>query len=162
MTKPDMELKSLATAKVKEYQAQAVPLVHQLDRLTGALTSSPRLTYPTPKFLEKSQESLVRGQEYLDKQPATPATEATRAEITSLVIKLGGTSPEAQALMAGMARGISPRQGLRPRELLGSPPVSLEDREERAFRGILPEHRSGDCDGHPRCQWPLGRAEILV
>ena len=138
LTAPDMELKSLATAKVKEYQAQAVPLVHQLDRLTGGLTSPPQLTYPTPKFLEKSQESLVRGKEYLDKQPATPATEATRAEITSLLIKLGGTSPEARALMAGMARGRSPRQGLRPRELLGSPPVSLEDMEERVFRGILP------------------------
>ena len=133
-----MELKSLATAKVKEYQAQAVPLVHQLDRLTGALTSPPRLTYPTPKFLEKSQESLVRGQEYLDKQPATPATEATRAEITSLLIKLAGTSPEARALMAGMARGSSPRQGLRPRELLGSPSCQLEDMEEGMFRGILP------------------------
>jgi len=139
ITVPDMELKSLATAKVKEYQAQAVPLVHQLGRLTGALTSPPRLTYPTPKFLEKSQESLVRGQEYLDKQPATPATEATRAEITSLLIKLGGTSPEARALMAGIARGKSPRQGLRLRELLGSHPVTLEDIEERAFHGILPD-----------------------
>ena len=138
LTVPEMELKALAIAKVKEYQAQAVPLVHQLDRLTGALTSPPRLTYPTPKFLEKSLDSLVRGKEYLDKQPATPATEATRAEITSLVIKLGGTSPEARALMARMARGRSPRRGLRPRELLGSPPISLEDMEERAFRGILP------------------------
>ena len=138
LTVPEMELKSLATAKVREYQAQAVQLVHQLDRLTGALTSPPRLTYPTPKFLEKSLDSLVRGQEYLDKQPATPATEATRAEITSLLIQLGGSSPEAQALMARMARERSRRQGLRPRELLGSPPVSLEDMEEREFSGILP------------------------
>ena len=138
LTVPEMELKSLATAKVKEYQAQAVPLVHQLDRLTGAMTSPPRLTYPTPKFLEQSQDSLVRGKEYLDKQPATPATEATRAEITSLVIKLGGSSPEARALMARMARGRRPRQGLRLRELLGPPPISVEDTQERAFRGILP------------------------
>ncbi|MDP1761465.1 MAG: TIGR03790 family protein, partial [Deltaproteobacteria bacterium] len=138
LTVPEMELKSLATAKVKEYQSQAVQLVHQLDRLTGALTSPPGLTYPTSKLLEKSRDSLVRGQEYLDKQPATPATEATRAEITSLVIKLGGTSPEARALMARMARERSPRRGLRPRELLGSPPISPEDMEERAFHGILP------------------------
>jgi uncharacterized protein (TIGR03790 family) len=147
ITVPEMELKSLATVKVKEYQAQAVPLVHQLDRLTGALMSPPRLTYPTPKFLEKSQDSLVRGKEYLDKQPATPATEATRAEITSLVIKLGGTSPEARALMAGMARGKSPRQGLRLRELLGSHPVTLEDIEERAFHGILPDTAKETAEG---------------
>jgi uncharacterized protein (TIGR03790 family) len=139
VTKPDVELTSLATVKVKEYQAQAVPLVLQLDRLTAAQTSPLRLTYPTPKFLEKSQESLVRGKEYLDKQPATPATEAPRAEISSLLIKLGGTSPEARALMAGMGRGKSPRQGLRLRELLGSHPITREDMEERAFHGILPD-----------------------
>ena len=139
LTASDMKLKSLATAKVREYQAQAVPLVHQLDRLTGALTPPPRLTYPTPKFLEKSLDSLVRGKEYLDKQPATPATEATRTGISSLLIKLGGTSPEARALMAGLPRGRRPGQGLRPGKFLGSPPVSPEDMEERAFHGILPD-----------------------
>ena len=139
LTVPDMELKSLATARVREYQAQAVPLIYRLERLTGGLTSPPRLTYPTPKFLEKSRDSLVRGQEYLDQQPATPATEATRAEISSLLIKLGGTSPEARALMAGLPGGSRPSQGLRPGKLLESPLVSREDREERAFRGILPD-----------------------
>ena len=139
LTVPEMELKSLATVKVKEYQAQAVPLVHQLDRLTGALTSPPRLTYPTPKFLEKSQESLVRGQEFLSRQPATPATEATRAEITSLLIKLGGTSPEARALMAGLARGRSPRQALQQQELLGWNAAASGDVQEEIFRGILPK-----------------------
>jgi uncharacterized protein (TIGR03790 family) len=139
VTKPDLDLASLATARVKECQAQVVPLLQQLDRLTGALTSPPRLTYPTPKFLEKSRDSLVRGQEYLDRQPATPAMEASRAEIASLLIKLAGTSPEARALMAGMARGKSPRRGLRPRESLESPAISLEDREAEAFRGILPD-----------------------
>jgi uncharacterized protein (TIGR03790 family) len=139
VTPPDMELKSLATAKVREYQAQAAPLVHQLDRLTGALTSSPRLTYPTPKFLEKSRESLIRGQEFLSRPPATPATEATRAEITSLLIKLGGTSPEARALMAGMARGKSPRQTLQLQELLGWNAVASGGVQEEMFRGILPK-----------------------
>ena len=139
LTVPDMELKSLATVKVKEYQAQAVPLVHQLDRLTGALTSPPRLTYPTPKFLEKFQESLVRGQEFLSRQPATPAIEATRAEITSLLIKLGGTSPEGRALMAGLARGRSPRQARQQQELLGWNAAVSGDVQEEMFRGILPK-----------------------
>jgi uncharacterized protein (TIGR03790 family) len=138
LTAPDLELKALTTAKVREYQVQAVPLVHQLERLTGGLTPPLRLTYPTPIFLEKSRDLLVRGKQYLDKQPATPATEATRAEISSLLIKLGGTSPEARALMAGLARGRRPGQGFQPGELLGSPPVGQEDLEERAFRGILP------------------------
>jgi uncharacterized protein (TIGR03790 family) len=137
-TKPDLELASLATTKVREYQAQAVPEVQQLERLTGGLNSPLRLTYPTPKFLEKSRDSLIRAKAYLDKQPATPATETARAEISSLLIKLRGTSPEARALMAGLSRGRTPGQELRPGKLLGSPPVSPGDLEERAFRGILP------------------------
>ncbi|MGO8760912.1 MAG: TIGR03790 family protein [Desulfobaccales bacterium] len=137
LTPPDIELKSLATAKVKEYQAQAVPLVQQLDQLTGASPSPPRLTYPTPKFIEKSHESLVRGQEFLSREPAAPATEATRAEITSLLIKLGGSSPEARALMAGLARGRSPRGALQSQELLGSNAVAGGDVQEEMFRGIL-------------------------
>jgi uncharacterized protein (TIGR03790 family) len=139
LTKFDMELQFQAITGVKECQAQAAPLVQQLDRLTGGLTSPLRLTYPTPKFLEKSWESLAQAKKCLDQQPATPATAAARGEISSLLIKLAGTSPEAQALMAGLSRGSRPGRGLRPGELLGLPPVSLEDREERAFRGILPD-----------------------
>lgn len=138
LTVPDMELRSLATAKVKEYQAQAVPQVHKLIRLTGAGTTPPRLTYPTLEFLKKSQKSLVQAQEFLDKQPATPEAEASRAEIAALLIELRGTSPEAQAMMTRMARGRNPRQVSRKRELLGLPTIKPEDIEERAFRGILP------------------------
>ena len=138
LTVPDMELRSLATAKVKEYQAQAVPQVHKLIRLTGAETPPPRLTFPTIEFLKKSQESLVQAQEFLDKQPATPEAEAARTEIASLLIELRGTSPEAQAMMARMARGRNPRQVSRKRELLGLSTITPEDIEERAFRGILP------------------------
>ena len=139
LTVPEMELRSLATAKVKEYQAQAVPLVHKLIRLTGAVVSPPRLTYPTREFLKQSQESLVQAEKFLEKQPATPAAEAARTEIASLLIKLRGTSPEAQAMMARMARGRSPRQANRQRELLGLPTVTPEDIEERMFHGILPK-----------------------
>ncbi|OGR28262.1 MAG: hypothetical protein A2139_14015 [Desulfobacca sp. RBG_16_60_12] len=82
---------------------------------------------------------MVRGQEFLSRQPATPATEATRAEITSLLIKLGGTSPEARALMAGMARGRSPRWVLQQQELLGWNAAAGGDVQEAMFRGILPK-----------------------
>ena len=53
VTIPDMELKSLATAKVKEYQAQAVPLVHQLDRLTGAADVTAPVDLPHAKISRK-------------------------------------------------------------------------------------------------------------
>jgi uncharacterized protein (TIGR03790 family) len=138
LTIPEMELKTLADAKVKEYQAEALQLVQKLDRHTGALGSAPRLTYPTPEFLKKSQESLVEAQEFLRKLPATPAAEKTRSEVTDLMIKLGGTSPEARALLAGTARKRTPRQRLQQRELLGVPTVTPGEIEQRMFRGILP------------------------
>jgi uncharacterized protein (TIGR03790 family) len=54
------------------------------------------------------------------------------------MVKLAGTSPEARALMAGTARGRSPRQSLLKKELLGIPTITLQDVEQRMFRGILP------------------------
>jgi uncharacterized protein (TIGR03790 family) len=133
-----MELKTMANAKVKEYQAQALRFINKLDQLTGAMTPAPPLTAPPPEFLKKSQEALLQTQEFLNKLPDTQAAEATRSEITSLMIKLSGPSPEARALMAGATKGRSPRQGIRQRELLGLPTVKLEDMEQRMFRGILP------------------------
>jgi uncharacterized protein (TIGR03790 family) len=138
LTQPEMELKTLATAKVKEYQAQALPLVNKLDQLTEAMASSPLLSYPTPTFLKKCQESLLQAQEFLGKLPATPAAQTTRSEITALMVKLAGTSPEARALMAGTARSRSLRQNLRNRELLGIYTITVQDVEQRIFRGILP------------------------
>lgn len=74
----------------------------------------------------------------MNKHPPTGTETATRAEVMDLMIKLGGTSPEARALLARMARGRSPRQVNQQRELLGPPAVRLQDIEERVFRGILP------------------------
>lgn len=162
LTKSDMELQFQAITKVKEYQAQAVPLVHQLERLTGALTSPIRLTYPTPKFLDKSRESLVRGKEYLDQQPATPATEAARAEVSSLLIKLGGTSPEALALMAGLPRRSRPGAGAPVRKTSGITACQPGRQGRAGVSRYLAGHRPGDRGGHRRCQWPPGRAAILV
>ena len=137
-TKPEQELRSLAAARVKECQDQAVPLIQKLDQLTGAAAS--RLTYPPLEFLKIARASLVRGNEYLEKPPATPANEATRAEITSLLVKLGGTTPEGRALMSGMARSQNRRLALHPRELLGPDQARQELRlQEEMFRGILPE-----------------------
>ncbi len=139
-TKPEQELRSLAAARVKECQDQAVPLIQKLDQLAGAATSAPRLTYPPVEFLKRAQASMVRGKEYLEKPPATPANEATRAEITSLLVKLGGTTPEGRALMAGMARSQNRRLALQRRELLGPDQARQEvELQKEWFRGILPE-----------------------
>jgi uncharacterized protein (TIGR03790 family) len=134
LTKPEMELGTVANAKVKEGQVQALHLINKLSQLIGGMTPAPPLTATTPEFLKKSQETLIQAQEFLRQLPATPEAEKIRSETTTLLIKLVGTSPEARALMARTARHRSPRQ----RELLGMHVVTLEHREQRMFRGILP------------------------
>ena len=134
LTAPEMELRTGANAKVKEEQVQALHLINKLAQLTGGMTTAPPLTATTPEFLKKSQETLIQAEKFLGKLPATPEAEKIRSETTTLLIKLVGTSPEARALMAGTARHRNPRQ----RELLGMHVVTLEQIEQRMFRGILP------------------------
>ena len=139
LTKPEQELASLAGAKIKELQDQAVPLLQKLIRLTGPVTELPRLTDSPLYFLRKAQETLVRGKKYLDNKPTSPAEEASQAEIISSLIKLGGASPEGRALSGPLARGQSRRRALERRELLGLDQASQEELQKELFRGILPE-----------------------
>jgi uncharacterized protein (TIGR03790 family) len=137
-TKPEKELMTLAAARVKECQDQVVPLIQKLDQLTGRARPSPRLTYPPVAFLPKAQAAMLRGNAYLTKTPATPANEKARAEITSLLVKLGGTTPEGRALLAGMARSQNRRQALQRRELLGLDQARQDEKlQEELFRGVL-------------------------
>lgn len=138
MAVAEMELKTMAAAKVKENQTQALRLIQNLERLSGATAAPLQLTSPTPEFLRNCQEALQQAQEFLRKLPATPEADQTRSGITALIVKLAGTSPEARSLMARAARRQSPRQAIRQRELLGSHTDTLEDMEQRMFRGILP------------------------
>jgi uncharacterized protein (TIGR03790 family) len=138
-TKPERELRTLAAARVKECQDHAMPLIQKLDQLTGAAGPSRRLTYPPVAFLQKAQAAMIRGNEYLDKTPATPANAAARAEITTLLVKLGGTTREGRALLADMARSRNPRLALQRRELLGLDQARQEvELQKELFRGILP------------------------
>jgi uncharacterized protein (TIGR03790 family) len=143
----DAAFQELTTAKVKEYQELVLQLVQKLDRLTPNLPGKPvwnnrpkALTYPTQQVLVMAQASFLRGMAYLEKKPAAPAETGARAEVTSLLIRLGGTSPEARALMAQIARSQGPeRQALQRQELLGWNAVVSGDVQEEMFRGILPE-----------------------
>ncbi len=141
-------MKELATQKLKEYQQLVLPLVMRLDQLTPALPALPgkpvwnepskKLTYSPQQILATAQQSFQRGMAYLQKQPAG-ADAASRSEIESLLIKLGGGSPEAQALMARTAQRRDRRLTLLQKELLGLNQGNEEELEEGIFRGILPE-----------------------
>lgn len=146
-TKADTAFQELTAAKVKEYQELVLQLVQRLDRLTPNLPGRPdwknqpkALTYPTQQVLVMGQQSFLRGMAYLEKQPAPPGETEARAEVMSLLIRLGGTSPEARALMAKMARSQGQEhQALQQQELLGWDAVMSGDVQEEMFRGILPQ-----------------------
>jgi uncharacterized protein (TIGR03790 family) len=147
-TKADQAFKELATQKLQEYQQLVLPLVMRLDQLTPALPALPgkpvwnepskKMTYPPQQILAMAQQSFQRGVAYLQKPPAA-SDAASRTEVESLLIKLGGVSPEAKALMARTAQRRGRRMTLRQRELLGLNQDNAEELEERIFRGILPE-----------------------
>ena len=147
-TKADQSLKELAAQKLKEYQALVLPLVIRLDQLTPALPalpgkpvwneSSKKVTYPPQQILAMARQSILRALAYLEK-PTTAADAQNRSEITSLLVKLRGVSPEAQALMMRTAQRGNRRLTLRQQELLGLNQGSEEEVEEGMFRGILPE-----------------------
>ena len=144
VTKAETAFQELIPQKIDEYQNLVLQQVRRLDRLTGA--SAPgdhppqKLTFPTQQVLVMAQESFLRGMAYLAKKPATPGETEARAEVMSLLIRLGGTSPEARALMAKMARSQGQeRQALQQQELLGWNVVVSGDVQEEMFRGILPK-----------------------
>jgi uncharacterized protein (TIGR03790 family) len=143
----DAAFQELTIAKVKEYQELVLQLVRSLDQLTPNLPGKPvwnnqpkALTYPTQQVLVMAQQSFLRGMAYLEKQPAPPGEKGARAEVISLLIRLGGASPEARALTAKMARSRGQEhQALQQQELLGWNAVMSSDVQEEMFRGILPQ-----------------------
>jgi uncharacterized protein (TIGR03790 family) len=144
-TPADKPFKELAAAKVDENKKLVLQAVNNLNQSVPSLPGKPvwktrakNLTYPTHQVLVMAQQAFARGEAYLNKHIATGTETATVAEVMDLMIKLGGTSPEARALTGRMARGRSPRQVNQPRELLGLHPVKLQDIEEGMFRGIFP------------------------
>jgi uncharacterized protein (TIGR03790 family) len=149
-TRADRGLKELAEQKLIEYQKKVLPLVLRLDQLTPSSLSLPgkpvwqgqskKLTYPPQQVMAMGQKALLRAKVYLQKEPLA-ADAKTRSEIESLIVKLGGASPEARALMTGTARRWGRRLPLQQRELLGlSQDNNEEELEEGIFRGIEPKN----------------------
>jgi hypothetical protein len=107
---------------VDENKKLVLQVVNKLNQSVPSLPGKPvwktraqNLTYPTHQVLVMAQQAFARGEAYLNKHIATGTETATVAEVMDLMIKLGGTSPEARALTGRMARGRSPRQVNQPR-----------------------------------------------
>jgi uncharacterized protein (TIGR03790 family) len=147
-TKADQALKEQANQKLNEYQKKVLQLVTRLNELIPASPTLPgkpvwneptkKLTYSPPQILAMAQQSFQQGTAYLQKPPAA-SDAASRSEIESLLIKLGGVSPEARALMARTTQRQAGHFPLLQREFLGLNRYNEEEVEEGMFRGIVPE-----------------------
>jgi uncharacterized protein (TIGR03790 family) len=146
-TPTDGAFKKLAAAKVAEDQKLVLELIGQLNRLVPSLPGKPvwkgqarKLTIPTQEVLARAQKALSRGQAFLKKPATTAAEKSAQAEVESLLIKLGGTSPEGRALLAGLARSQGHERRLRQwQEFLGREAAQRAEVQEEMFRGILPK-----------------------
>jgi uncharacterized protein (TIGR03790 family) len=138
----DPAFKELTIQKVNEYQKLVLQVVERLDRLIPALPgksvwSQKKLTNPPQQLLAMGQETSRRGAAFLEKESAGDTPK--RSEIQSLLIKLNGVSPDAQALLTGMARRGERRPTLRQKEFWGLPLENEEELEAGFFRGVMPE-----------------------
>ena len=69
-TDADRAFKTLAAAKVKEYQDLVGQMLRELDAVTGVPPASrPALTYPTGPLLEKAAAAINRALEFLKTRP---------------------------------------------------------------------------------------------
>ncbi len=143
-TESDQALKAVAAAKATEYRDLVGQLLRELDQLTQApesLGKSSRwLSYPPSRLLTLAEESFNRGLEFLRKKSWREEEEPARVKVLSLLLRLGGTSPEAKALAAKLAKEDVQERQLSPKqELLSLDAVMRLDLELQAFSGILPE-----------------------
>lgn len=145
-TDADRAFKTLTAAKVKENQDLLRQMLRELDTANGApppagpAPAGP-LTYPTGLLLKKAAAAINRTVEFLKTKPAAGESGEPQARAYSLLIRLVGVAPEAQALMEKLARETSPeREGLKGNELLRWHNALRRDLDKQLFLGILPEN----------------------
>ena len=137
----DRAFKTLAAAKVKEYQNLVEQMLRELDAVTGVPPASrPALTYPTGPLLEKAAAAIHRALEFLKARPTVGEVPETRVRAYSLLIRLAGVTPEAHLLIEKLAKAPpEERKRLQRQELLLWYQSLRRDLEEKRFLGILPD-----------------------
>jgi len=143
-TASDKAFKDLASARAREYQELVLQMIRELDRLLGTPgagdKSSRRLTIPPVQVVKMAERSLNRAIQYLGKKGVPEGEKPTKAKVLSLLIRLSGTSPEARAMAARMAKGSAKeRELIQSQELLGWNAIMRQGLDEQMFTGILPE-----------------------
>ena len=145
--KPDETFMALVGKKVEEYKELVLQLIAELDLLTGSddstlATSDPlKSTCSTKDVLKIAGESFARGLQYLETSKTSINDNDVRARISSLLIRLAGTSTAAKAFIGIMSKQEEKnREMFKSQELLKWDAILRREMNERSFLGELPEN----------------------
>ena len=160
-TKADQDFLNLASAKAREYQELVLQMVRELERLLkipgGGDSSQRRLTIPPAQVGKRAARSLNWALQYLKQKKPREGEKLTRIKVISLLIRLGGTSPEARALAARMSKSkAQERKSLKGQDLLGWNAVIRQGLNEQMFTGILPQTALETATSIRFCEGVLG------
>jgi uncharacterized protein (TIGR03790 family) len=144
--KPDKALMAFVEGKVKEYTDLVVQMIRELDHLihendpTAAQPKHLMKAYSPGDVLKMARESLHRGLQYLKESQTTKDNKKKILRVSSLIIRLAGTSLATKAFVGKMLKEEKKAQELfRSQELLKWNAVLKSELLERSFWGIPPE-----------------------
>ena len=145
-TEPDKALMTFVEGKVKEYTDLVVQMIRELDHLidendpTAAQPKHLMEAYSAKDGLKMARESLNRGLQYLKESQTTKDNEKKILRVSSLLMRLAGTSLATKAFVGKSHKEEKKAQELfQSQELLKWNAVLKSELLERSFWGILPE-----------------------
>jgi len=145
-TKSDKAFMALVGGKAEEHKELVIQLIAQLDRLVGETDLAPippnsNGTYTPKDVLKMAEESFARGLQYLGKtQTDRKDDKRIRASITSLLMRLAGTSVAAKAFVERVSKQQDKASELlQGQEILWWHAILKSELDEKSFLGILPE-----------------------
>lgn len=135
----------LIEKKVGEYRGLVLQLNEKLDRLTGRGGSEPgkhrdrKAAAKLDEIHKDARESYVHALKYLKDSQGNRDLEETHARVSSLLIRLLGTSPAARAHVGSLLKeGKADQKLFENRELLKWNAVMRRELNNRAFLGTPP------------------------
>lgn len=145
-TKPDRTFMALIEEKVNEHKDLILQMIRELDGVANRTDSGdaqardPRRTYSPKDVLKMAGESVERGLRYLGKPQANKHDKEKLLRVSSILIRVVGTSPAARAFIVGMVKENDElRELFQSQELLRWNAILQSELLERSFWGILPE-----------------------
>jgi len=145
--KPSESFVAFADGKVREYRNLVVQMITELYQLIDEnipiadQPNSLRDTQSIKDVLTMARQSLKRGVQYLKKEQATENSSNTILKVSSLLIKLTGTSPATVGFLVKMRKEDKKDQTLlQSQALVRWNAILRTDLLERSFWGIFPEN----------------------